>query len=251
MSRYVPHAGEQLHQATIAKGNTHHKIWRRNAPRSQVDQTQHECRQGEGAQTQRRRVGKLSPLDGLVCTGLELTTESREARLFGVDVCERAIAKASGGFGSLMLLVGHLAGDVVMIVVTVGSVVAGAGGGVVFFVVIIVKMAGIVLLGGSYSGHFCRMKGRRDERSYGETSGDEVVYIENITGKIILLSSKDEWRRRKDNDDSRPLDVLDSGRGGSITCRKGQRQMLTLYTRADRMGSPSGDAEKRPLPPVG
>ena len=159
MSKYVPHAGEQLHQSTVPKRNAHHEIRRCNASRSQVDQTQYEGGQRKGAQTQWCRIGKLPPLDGLVCTGLELTTEGWQARLFGVDVCKRTITEASSSFGSLVLLVGHLARDAVMTVWTVDAVVARAGGGVVLFIIIIVEMPSIMLLRGGYGGHCCRIDG--------------------------------------------------------------------------------------------
>lgn len=247
MSGYVPHAGEQLHQSTIPKGNTHHDIRRCNAPRAQIDQTQHECRQCKGAQPQRCRVGELSPLDGPVCTGLELTTESGQARLLGVDVCERTISEASGGFGSLVLVMGHLAGDVVMIVVAVDSVVAGARGGVVLFVVIVVEMAGIVLLSGAYGGHYCGMKGGKELRRSERGRGDDIG---NVAGQI-LLSPKDDWTRRKDNDDSRPLDVLDSGQSKiGYLQERAAGDADALYSCRSYGASIWGCGE-RPLPPVG
>lgn len=82
-------------------------------------------------------------------------------------MCKRTVSEASGGFGSLVLLMGHLAGDVVMSVVSIDSVVTVAEGGIVLFVEIIVEMAGVVLLSCS-RGHFEGMKGgeelQRNER---------------------------------------------------------------------------------------
>lgn len=94
---YIPHSGEQLHKPTIAKSERNDKVWRRDAPRLEVDQGQHKGGQGESAQAQRRRVGELAVLHALPETGLELTTERREARgLARVRVQERVAAIVVG-----------------------------------------------------------------------------------------------------------------------------------------------------------
>ena len=123
---YVPHACEELHQTTVPKGERHHEIRLRNAAGPHVDQTQDEGGQGERAQSQRSGVGELAALDGLVGTRLELTTKGRqEARFGGVDLSERAIPEASGFLRGLVLLGGHVAGDVGLLG---ASGLAGVGG---------------------------------------------------------------------------------------------------------------------------
>lgn len=105
----VPHSSEQLDQASIAKGKADYQTRRTQSPRAHVDQAQDEGGQGESAQAQGRRVGDTTVLDLLVETGLELSSEGRQA-LFatgGVDMSERTIAEASGSFGGLVFLVGH------------------------------------------------------------------------------------------------------------------------------------------------
>ena len=112
---YVPHASKQLHQPTIPEREAHNQGRRAQTPRAHVDQAQHEGRQREGAQSKRGGVGDLAVLDLPVGTRLELTTEGGEtlAAAGGVDVGERTVAEAGGGCGGLVLLVGHVAGEVV------------------------------------------------------------------------------------------------------------------------------------------
>ena len=123
----IPHASQQLHQASISKGQTDHEVGSAQPPCSHVDQTQDEGSQGESAQAQGRRVGNIAVLDLLVETRLELTSEGRQA-LFatgGVDMSERTVAEASGGFGGLVFVVGH---STVGRAVPVGFFVKGLGG---------------------------------------------------------------------------------------------------------------------------
>lgn len=107
---HVPHAGQQLHQPPIAERNTDDQTRRGQASRAHVDQAQDEGGQGEGAETQRRRVGDASVFDLLVETRLELSSKGGEA-LFasrrGVDVSEGTEAKAGGRFGGLVLFMCH------------------------------------------------------------------------------------------------------------------------------------------------
>lgn len=131
----IPHAGKQLHQTSVSKGKTDHQIGSTEPSCPHVDQTQDEGGQGEGAQTQGCRVGDTTVLDLLVETGLKLSSESGQAlfAIGSVDMSERTVAKASGSFGGLLFLVGHLA---VHAVVAVG-----------FFVVIVGGVAGEVGVG--------------------------------------------------------------------------------------------------------
>ena len=132
-SRNVPHACEQLYQASVSKRKTDHYIRSTQPPRAHVDQAQDEGGQGESAQAQGRRIGDAAVLDLLVQTGLEFPSKGRQA-LFatvGVDMSERTVAEASGGCGCLMFLVGHLtvhsAGAVGFFVVAVGGIASEGG----------------------------------------------------------------------------------------------------------------------------
>lgn len=133
----IPHASKQLHQSSVSKSNTDDEIRSSQTPGTHVDQAQDEGGQGESGEAQGRRIGESAILDLLVETRLELTTEGRQA-LFAtgsVDMSKRPIAEASGSFGGLMLLVGHLAVDAAVaigfFVVAVGAVAGefGVGGG--------------------------------------------------------------------------------------------------------------------------
>lgn len=113
----VPHASKQLHQTSVSKGDTYHQAWRAQTSRTHIDQTQDEGGQGEGGQAEGCRIGDSAILDLLVCTGLKFSSEGWQTLIpaSSVDVSERTIAKASGGFGGLVFVVGH---------VTLGAVVA-------------------------------------------------------------------------------------------------------------------------------
>lgn len=131
----VPHSSEQLYQASVAKGQADYQTGRTQTPCSHVDQAQDEGCQGEGAQAQGRWVGDTTVLDLLVETGLEFSSEGRQA-LFTtgrVDMSERTVAEASGSFGGLVFLVGHFtvhaAGAVGFFVVVVGGVASEFGVG--------------------------------------------------------------------------------------------------------------------------
>lgn len=129
----IPHASKQLHQASVCKGYTNHNVRGSQPPGAHVDQAQDEGGQGESAEAQGGGIGDSTVLYLLVETRLELTAESRQA-LFavgGVDMSERPVAEASGSFGGLMFLVGHLAVHtgvaIGFFVVAVGSVTGEFG----------------------------------------------------------------------------------------------------------------------------
>ena len=84
-----------------------------------------------------------------------------------------------------------------------------------------------------------------DEGIIEDRRGDVMKEMGNVAGKAVL-SRDDEWREEQDNGGSRPLDVLDSDEIRWISCRKGELQMLILYTRVVPIiwGAPSRDAEK-------
>ena len=100
-----------MDQASVSKGQSDDYIGSTQAPCAHVDQAQDESGQGESAEAQGRRVGDATVLDLLVETGLELSSEGRQALSAGgrVDMSERTVAEVSGGFGGLMFLVGHFA----------------------------------------------------------------------------------------------------------------------------------------------
>merc|ERR1712225_140187 len=76
-------------QSSVAESKRNNNIGLVNAANSNVDQRQDECGQGESTQSQRSRVGELALSGWLVETGLELSTESWEARtLASVHVSE-------------------------------------------------------------------------------------------------------------------------------------------------------------------
>lgn len=127
-SENIPHACKQLYQASVSKCKTNHYVGRTQTSRTHVDQAQDERGQGESAQAQRRRVGETTVFDLLVKARLELSSKGRQA-LFAtarVDVGKRTVAEASGSFGGLMFLVGHLSvgttAAVGLFVVSVGAV---------------------------------------------------------------------------------------------------------------------------------
>ena len=111
----LPHARKQLHQSAITERETHDQVWRRQVASAHIDQAEYEGCQRESREPQRSWVGKLAVLDWLVETRLELTTESWKTLsvAVGIGVGKRSVAKASGGFGGLMLLVRHVVGEAV------------------------------------------------------------------------------------------------------------------------------------------
>ena len=126
-----------MHQASVSKSNTDDEIGGSQPSGTHIDQAQDEGGQGESGEAQRRRVGDSTVLDLLVETRLEFTAEGRQAlfAIGAVDVSERPVAEASGSFGGLMFLVGHLAVDasfaIRFFVVALGGVAGefGVGGG--------------------------------------------------------------------------------------------------------------------------
>jgi len=112
----IPHASKQLDQTTIGESGTNDHVGLSDVLSAHVDSAQHESGEGESAQAERSRVTELAALNGLVQTGLELTTEGRETGLVGVDLSQRAIAEASGSPCSGVLLSRHLGLDDVAVV---------------------------------------------------------------------------------------------------------------------------------------
>lgn len=86
-----------MHKPTISKSQRNDEIRRRNTADLEVDQGEDEGGEGESRQTQRRGIGELAVLGGLVETGLEFTTEGRETRRLGrVRVQQRVAAVVVG-----------------------------------------------------------------------------------------------------------------------------------------------------------
>ena len=109
LTRYLPHAREQLDQTTVSESQCHHDIGLCQTPRAHVDQTQHESGQGESAEAEGRGIGKFAALDGLVSTGLELPPKGGQTPGFvGWDMGKRTIAKASSLLGRFVLLRAHV-----------------------------------------------------------------------------------------------------------------------------------------------
>lgn len=112
-ARNIPHASEQLDKATIAKSEGNDNIGSLDASGVHVDTGQDEGGQGEGRETQRRRVGELAVLVGPPRTGLEGTAKGLgvladghvgEVSMVGVG---KAVARSLGVDG-LMDTVGLL-----------------------------------------------------------------------------------------------------------------------------------------------
>lgn len=138
-SPHVPHAGQQLHQTTITKGQTDDDVGFIDVSGLHVDQAQHKGRQREGTQAQGRGVGQFAVLDRTVETRLEFSTEGGQTARGGVDMGEWAIAKASSGLGGRMLLVGHFAVEA-----GVGVGACDGGGAIVFLGAITLGIGGHV-----------------------------------------------------------------------------------------------------------
>lgn len=71
----LPHAGEQLHQSTVAEGKADDEIGLGHGAGTHIDQAQDKGGEGESAQAQGSGIGELAVLDALVQAGLELTTK--------------------------------------------------------------------------------------------------------------------------------------------------------------------------------
>lgn len=123
----VPHAGQELNQATITKSETDDDGIDTGQPSSvQVDQTEDERGQGESREAERSRVGEFATFDRLVETRLEFTTKGRKQSAFGsTHVGQRAIAKASGIRGSSLFLVAHASSGLVQLLLVGGRVAVG------------------------------------------------------------------------------------------------------------------------------
>ena len=106
---YLPHASEQLNKPTVSESKTDDDIRGRDSSSADIDEREHKCRQGESAQSQRSRVGELPLCHWSIRTRLEFTSKGRETRLGRANVGKRSVPEAGSGFGSFMLLLGHLA----------------------------------------------------------------------------------------------------------------------------------------------
>ena len=104
----LPHTSQQLDETTVTESESDDNVGRGDTASVHVDGAQNEGGEGESAQAERSRVGELAFLDGLVQTGLELTTEGTEASLTGIDVSQRPITEASSGASNFVLLSRHL-----------------------------------------------------------------------------------------------------------------------------------------------
>lgn len=113
----LPHAGKELDETTIAKSQGDDNVGHGDAACVEVDGREHKRGEGEGAEAERRRVGKLARLDRAIETGLELTAEGGQASIgAGVDV----------GHGVVVFVVAVGAG--VGVAVGAAAVDAGARG---------------------------------------------------------------------------------------------------------------------------
>ena len=161
MLKDIPHACKQLHQASVSECKANHYIGRTQAPCPHIDQPQNERCQGKSAQSQGRRVGDATVLDLFVQTWLEFTAKGRQAlvAIGSIDMSQRTVAEASGSFGCLVFLVGH---------VPVHSTAT-----ICFFVVIVRAIAGEfgVGMGGHCDGEEVFERPRAVEVEVGEPGG--------------------------------------------------------------------------------
>lgn len=102
----IPHASKQLNETTVTESKTNNDVRAGDIQGSHVDGAQDESGEGESAEAERRRIGELATLDGLVQTRLELTTEGRQGCFCGVDMGEGSVAEARGGACYLVLFGG-------------------------------------------------------------------------------------------------------------------------------------------------
>lgn len=103
MEEYIPHASQQLDKTTVTESQSDDNVGRSDISRTHVNCAQHKSGEGESGQAQRSRVTELAALDGLVQTGLELTTERTELGLSG-DVSEGSITETGSGASDLVLV---------------------------------------------------------------------------------------------------------------------------------------------------
>lgn len=110
-----PHAGQELHEPAVAESQGDDDVRGGDTTGLEVDGGEDEGGQGEGAEAERGRVGDLAVLDGLVQTGLELTTKGREASIVAaVSVGEGipVVVVPLGRLGIVVRTVGVCAGGV-------------------------------------------------------------------------------------------------------------------------------------------
>ena len=95
---YVPHAGQELDETAIAKGQGDGDVGSRDTAGVEVDAREDKGGQGKGREAQRGRVGELAVLIGLPQAGLELAAKGWEPGLGSrVDVSERVESPVGGG----------------------------------------------------------------------------------------------------------------------------------------------------------
>lgn len=125
----IPHAGQQLNETTICKGQADNNVRLRDAAGVDVDERQHKGGQGEGAQAEGRWVGKLAVGGGPVETRLELSSKgAKSSRLAGVEVGERVPSVGALG-GDAVLAIDAGGSLAVQLLIVVEGVVGGSGGG--------------------------------------------------------------------------------------------------------------------------
>lgn len=100
-----------MNKTTVTESKTDNDVGAGDIQGTHVDGAQDESSEGESAQAERSGIGELAALDGLVQTGLELTTEGRQGCFCGVDMGEGSVAEARGGACYLVLFGGHLGLD--------------------------------------------------------------------------------------------------------------------------------------------
>lgn len=92
---HFPHAREELDKTAVAESKGNDNVRCIHAASAQVDTRQDEGGQGEGTETQWRRVGEFAGRDWLVQTGLELTTKGGQSRVIPrVNVCHGVVVLA-------------------------------------------------------------------------------------------------------------------------------------------------------------
>jgi hypothetical protein len=135
LSDHIPHAGEELNKATIAKSEADNDVGGCETSSAEVDQAEDKGCQGESTETKRCGIGEFATLDTLVETRLKFTAECWQSGYVAcAHVSERAIAEFGSGSGSPLLLVRHVLGgffdvrDVAAILIYDSGVTVGSHG---------------------------------------------------------------------------------------------------------------------------